>query len=941
VLSGGTANSATVKAGGVEIITNGGTEHGATVSSGGTFVAIGSAGFGGDTFRGGAVVEFGSGFKHALNVSANSSSVPVQFIVLSGGTLSGGEIARGNVVTVRSGGVASGLGVDSGASLIVSAGGTDIDATVSGGGKLIVSSGGVADPTIILAGGTEIVSAHGTDAGALISSGGKLFIQSGGTASDVTILSGGTAMNAAGATLNVLVSATDSGTLTNSGTVNVFDGGTLTLGAAAVTNAGSIRLQGTSAVSGATLLLAGNVKLSGGGTLSLSPGGNNVITDSGGTSTLTNLNNTISGAGTLGDLTLTLINSGTIVGNAGGLFLSNILSAVNAGTLEATTASGLVIHAEFVNSKTIEALGSGASVVLDNAVVSNTSTGVILASGSGARIFLDNGSDIFGGTVKTVGGGAELVMSASNLLSGVTIGASSFVEIASGGTQELIKVTIGAGATLEVASGGVGFLDFGTIGAGAIVDALNGSVMSLTGVIANSGTLEGTGSGRVIFNAPDTVTNAGTMKSTASGGLVIAVEELNNSKTIEALGSGATVRIQSGTFGVTHFLTFINNFGAGMIFASGSGAEIDLDDATINKGTVKAVGNNAKIVMSDSDSIIGATIAGGTLVDIVSGADVQLSGTIGSGALIEVTGSALLNLLSVANSGTILARASGSRIIVAPGAVVRGGAIVAQGSGSTAEIAHGAVVSGGTLLASGLGSLIEIVSGAVVSGGIAQIGNGIVEIAGSSGENVQFLSSGNGGLKIADAAGHTSAFSGRVSGFGGSGHLNPKQFIDLVSVMSAGVITSSYLSANAANTSGTLFISSGGTMVAAIKMVGSYSVGEFHITSGAGGTVAITDPTVPNGGSVEPGPAHNFPQGGVDLPNIAFGARTTLAYAENAAGTGGTLTVSDGRHAASIALLGNYIAGSFIIAADGHGGTLISEVQQTEQKPLLVHPPHG
>jgi hypothetical protein len=83
-----------------------------------------------------------------------------------------------------------------------------------------------------------------------------------------------------------------------------------------------------------------------------------------------------------------------------------------------------------------------------------------------------------------------------------------------------------------------------------------------------------------------------------------------------------------------------------------------------------------------------------TVVDIVSGADVQLSGTIGSGALIEMTGSALLNLLSVANSGTVLARASGSRIIVAPGAVVRGGAIVAQGSGSTAEIAPSAIVSG-------------------------------------------------------------------------------------------------------------------------------------------------------------------------------------------------------------------------------------------------------
>ena len=31
--------------------------------------------------------------------------------------------------------------------------------------------------------------------------------------------------------------------------------------------------------------------------------------------------------------------------------------------------------------------------------------------------------------MKTVGGGAELVMSASNLLSGVTIAGSSFVEI--------------------------------------------------------------------------------------------------------------------------------------------------------------------------------------------------------------------------------------------------------------------------------------------------------------------------------------------------------------------------------------------------------------------------------------------------------------------------------------------------------------------------------
>ena len=93
-----------------------------------------------------------------------------------------------------------------------------------------------------------------------------------------------------------------------------------------------------------------------------------------------------------------------------------------------------------------------------------------------------------------------------------------------------------------------------------------------------------------------------------------------------------------------------------------------------------------------------------------------------------------------------------------------------------------------------------------------------------------------------------------------------------------------------------------------------------------------------NGGSVDSGGAPAVDaHSGIDLPNIAFGAQTTLAYAENAAGTGGTLTVSDGRHAAAIALLGNCVAGSFVTAADGHGGTLVTEASQTAQ-PQLARP---
>ena len=90
-----------------------------------------------------------------------------------------------------------------------------------------------------------------------------------------------------------------------------------------------------------------------------------------------------------------------------------------------------------------------------------------------------------------------------------------------------------------------------------------------------------------------------------------------------------------------------------------------------------------------------------------------------------------------------------------------------------------------------------------------------------------------------------------------------------------------------------------------------------------------------NGGSVDTGSTtilggHH----GVDVSQIAFGAQTTLAYAE----AGGTLAQGDDRHAAAITVLGNYMAASFVATADGHGGALLTQVGQTGQQPLLTHP---
>ena len=76
----------------------------------------------------------------------------------------------------------------------------------------------------------------------------------------------------------------------------------------------------------------------------------------------------------------------------------------------------------------------------------------------------------------------------------------------------------------------------------------------------------------------------------------------------------------------------------------------------------------------------------------------------------------------------------------------------------------------------------------------------------------------------------------------------------------------------------------------------------------------------------------------IDLAAIGFGANTTLGYTPNNTSTGGTLTVSDGTHTASIALLGQYMAASFATASDGHGGTLVTDPPVVATQTLLAQP---
>ncbi len=169
-----------------------------------------------------------------------------------------------------------------------------------------------------------------------------------------------------------------------------------------------------------------------------------------------------------------------------------------------------------------------------------------------------------------------------------------------------------------------------------------------------------------------------------------------------------------------------------------------------------------------------------------------------------------------------------------------------------------------------------------------------------------------------------------MSGFGGVGGSNSVQFIDLVSVTySAGIVSESYSSST--SSSGVLTVTSGGTTVAKINLVGSgYTTASFQLNagSGGGGTI-ITDPSVDQ-------------QFGGLAADICFScSEASLAYAQSKSHFGSTVEVAGSDRAGAILLLGNYIAASFVSSAYNHGVMLLAEAPHlTNEHALLTQPNH-
>ena len=168
----------------------------------------------------------------------------------------------------------------------------------------------------------------------------------------------------------------------NAGSVTIGDGAMLPL-SGIINNTGTIALD--SAGSTTTLeLIQNGITLQGGGQVILSDSDANIISGAFPGVTLTNVDNTISGAGQLGDWQTILVNEGTIVATGTHALTidtgSNVVT--NSGTLEATGSGGLIVNSDISNSGLIWT--DGGNITFNGAV---TGTGSALISGGATLEF--------------------------------------------------------------------------------------------------------------------------------------------------------------------------------------------------------------------------------------------------------------------------------------------------------------------------------------------------------------------------------------------------------------------------------------------------------------------------------------------------------------------------------------------------------------------------
>ncbi len=649
-----------------------------------------------------------------------------------------GYVGDGNLSVVNAGTIAAtgtaatlilrGAGVTNTA-LIEAAGsaGLEIRDTVLNAGGTILAAGGNVD----VEGGADIV-------------GGTLI----GTSGGLVVLSG-----------TPLLDGATSGAILLQGTAELADNNNVVVDGT-LNNKGTLLLDGS--YNGDALYVgtgtAPTLTLTGGGTLALTDFSSNFVDGNVAGAVLDNADNTIAGAGYLGDGNLSVVNAGTIAatGTDATLILRGV-GVTNTALIEAAGPAGLEIRETVLNAG-----------------------GTILAAAG--NVDVEGGADIVGGTLRASGG--VVVLSGSPLLDGATSGAillQGTAELADNnsvvvdgtlnnkgtllldGTYngDTLYVGYGSVSTLTLTGGGtVALTDFtsnfisGGV-PGAVLDNVDNTIAgagylgdgNLT--VVNTGTIAATGTAATLILRGPQLTNTALIEAAGPAGLEIRETVLNASGTIAAAAGNVDVEggadivggSLTGTKGVVVLsgTPLLDGATSGAILLQGTAELADNNNVVVdgtlnNKGTLLLDGTyngDALYVGSGTPSL---TLTGGGTVALTDFNGNFISGGV-SGAVLDnadntIAGAGYLGdgNLTVVNAGTIAATGTAATLILRGAGVTNTALIEATGPAGL-EIRDTVLNAGGTIAAAS--GNVDVEGGADIVGGTLRSTGGIVALSGT------------------------------------------------------------------------------------------------------------------------------------------------------------------------------------------------------------------
>jgi hypothetical protein len=471
------------------------------------------------------------------------------------------------------------------------------------------------------------------------------------------------------------VGATNGASWRTTGGTSNFSGGTLTLNS--VLNVGNNSVLQLNAPSNGTFTLNfgagaainlnstgnntdlaligsnGTVNLNGPVTLSNSAA-NRIYANS--TGMTLNNNSTIQGSGTIGvaGVGLTSLNN-----NASGVITANQSNSLtlggpitNNGLMQATNGANLILSGSNVANANgqIAAMGTGSQVTLGSATING---GTFTGTGGGS--FNNSGSSTFTGTIALNG---PLNIGNNTLLNLNTAGGPVTLNFGSGGAINMNSLGNNTDISLSGANGVVnlnGMVDLSVNPANRIYASSVGMTLNTSGTIQGAGQLFSVGVGGTTIN------NSGTINANSSGGMTLG-GAVNNTGLIEATNFG-TLNLSGGsvnntghtiqTVGIGTNLQMTNETitnTSGLIAIDGGGSTGQLNNATINGGTLQATNGAVFQTTGGSSSLGGGAIALNGILNMGNNTLLQLNTTPGGSFSLNIGTSGGVNMNSTGNN---------------------------------------------------------------------------------------------------------------------------------------------------------------------------------------------------------------------------------------------------------------------------------------------------